>query len=337
MKLRRTADGLIVSDGAGGWVSLPTAVALAGPHGGALSAETTTNLAAFLAAGEASRSAAAAILEHVRGHTEAAADPAAAELPFQPRSLRAFMLWESHLVASSRVLVKRFFSAPVGRAVTAYEAVTGRTFPPLKPKQRFYEVPAFYLANHTALLADGDDMWWPSHTAFLDFELELAFVLARPLVDATPEEARAAVGGFFVLNDWSARDVQAADARKNIFGPVVKSKTFANSIGCDVITADELPDWQRATGRVRVDGEIWCEGTTAGAAHDIGEILAYASTGERLEVGDVISTGCMPTCCGLELDRWIAPGNVVELEIDGIGTLSNKVREDGTPTTRFGG
>lgn len=245
------------------------------------------------------------------------------------------MLWESHLVASSRVLVQRFFPAPAARALTAFETVTGRTFPMLKPKKRFYEVPAFYVANHTALLADGDDMWWPRHTGFLDFELELAFVLARPLVDATPEEAWAAVGGFLVLNDWSARDVQAAEARHSIFGPVVKSKSFANSIGCDVVTADELPDWQRATGRVRVDGDVWCEGTTAGAAHDIGEALAHASAGERLEVGDVVSTGCMPTCCGLELDRWIEPGNVVELEIDGIGTLTNQIREDGTPTTAF--
>ncbi len=336
MKLRRTADGLIVSDGAGGWVSLPAAAGLAGAHSDALSPETTTNLAAFLAGGERTRSAAAALLEQVHGQTEAAGDPAAAQLPFQPRSMRAFMLWESHLVAASRVLVKRFFPAPVSRATTAFEAVTGRTFPMLKPKKRFYEIPAFYVANHTALLADGDDMWWPSHTSFLDFELELAFVLARPLIDATPEEGRAAIGGFFVLNDWSARDVQAADARENIFGPVVKSKTFANSIGYDVITADELPDWQRATGRVRVDGETWCEGTTAEAAHDLGEMLAYASAGERLEAGDVISTGCMPTCCGLELDRWIKPGNVVELEIDAIGTLTNKVREDGTPETAFG-
>ena len=84
-------------------------------------------------------------------------------------------------------------------------------------------------------------MWWPSHTRFLDFELELACVLAKPLVDATPEEALDAVGGWFVLNDWSARDVQADDARRNIFGPVIKAKTFANSIGCDVVTADARP------------------------------------------------------------------------------------------------
>jgi 2-keto-4-pentenoate hydratase/2-oxohepta-3-ene-1,7-dioic acid hydratase in catechol pathway len=98
-----------------------------------------------------------------------------------------------------------------------------------------------------------------------------------------------------------------------------------------VITADELPDWQRATGRVRVDGEVWCEGTTAGAVHDLGAMLAYASAGERLEPGDVISTGTMPGCCGLELDRWIRVGQTVELEIDGIGTLRNEISAAATP------
>ena len=131
-----------------------------------------------------------------------------------------------------------------------------------------------------------------------------------------------------MLNDSSARDVQAEDLRKIPLGPVVKSKTFANSIGADVLTADELPDWQAATGRVRVDGEVWCEGATAGAAHDVGAMLAYASAGERLSPGDTFSTGTMPGCCGLELDRWIELGQTVELEIDGIGTLSNRISAD---------
>jgi 2-keto-4-pentenoate hydratase/2-oxohepta-3-ene-1,7-dioic acid hydratase in catechol pathway len=181
------------------------------------------------------------------------------------------------------------------------------------------------------VLADGQEMWWPSHTRFLDFELELACVLCKPLVDATPEEAVDAVGGWFVLNDWSARDVQADDARRNVFGPVIKSKTFANSIGCDVVTADAVPDWTAMRGRVRVDGKLWCEGTTAHPQHTLGAMLAYASAGERLDAGDVISTGTMPGCCGLELGRWIRPGQTVELEIDGIGTLTNRISSDAAP------
>ena len=175
-------------------------------------------------------------------------------------------------------------------------------------------------------------MWWPSHTKFLDFELELACVLAKPIADATPEEALDAVGGWFVLNDWSARDVQADDARRNVFGPVVKAKTFANSIGCDVLTADALPDWTQATGRVRVDGEELVRGhdrRTRSTA--LGAMLAYACAGEKLDAGDVISTGTMPGCCGLELDRWIRPGQTVELEIDGIGTLTNTISPTAVP------
>jgi 2-keto-4-pentenoate hydratase/2-oxohepta-3-ene-1,7-dioic acid hydratase in catechol pathway len=329
MKLRRTAAGLIAAAGEGRWISLPGARRLAGDS--ELSEAQTTDLIAFLAGGEATRTAAETAVEAVAADPDATADPAVAILPFQPRSMRAFSLWESHYVASARMLVKRFFPPPMARAVGGYERLTGRTFPKLKPNRHFYETPAFYVANHAALLTDGEEMWWPSHTEFLDFELELAFVLARPLADASPAEAAEAVGGWFVLNDWSARDVQAEEARHSVFGPAVKSKTFANSIGADVITADELPDWQAATGRVRVDGEVWCEGATAGAAHDVGAMLAHASAGERLEPGDVISTGTMPGCCGLELDRWIRVGQTVELEIDGIGTLSNRIAAGAGP------
>jgi hypothetical protein len=157
--------------------------------------------------------------------------------------------------------------------------------------------------------------WWPSHTQFLDFELELACVLAKPIADATPQEALDVIGGWFVLNDWSARDVQADDARRNIFGPVVKSKTFANSIGCDVLTADALPDWTRATGRVRVDGEVWCEGSAANPQRTLGAMLAYCCAGEKLDAGDVLSMGTIPGCCGLELDRWIKPGQTVQRRV----------------------
>jgi 2-keto-4-pentenoate hydratase/2-oxohepta-3-ene-1,7-dioic acid hydratase in catechol pathway len=316
MKLRRTSEGLIAAAPDGRWFALPG----------------QTDMVEFLAAGEETRRAAQEALDAAAADPGSTpADRATATLPFRPRSMRAFMLWESHYVASARALVKHFFPPPAAKAVAGYERLTRGTFPKLKPNKRFYETPSFYVANHTALLGDGEEMWWPSHTEYLDFELELAFVLSRPLVDASAEEAAAAVGGWFVLNDWSARDVQAEDLRENPFGPVVKSKTFANSIGLDVLSADALPDWQAVTGRVRVDDMVWCEGTTAGAAHDVGAMLAYASAGERLEPGDVISTGTMPGCCGLELGRWIRPGQTVELEIDGIGTLANRVSAEAKP------
>lgn len=312
MKLRTTPRGLIAQDPDGGrWAPVPG----------------EDDLVSFLAGGETARDRAR---EAIAAATETA-DPADALLPFRPRSIRAYMLWEEHFVNSSRMLVKRFFPRPVPQVVAGYERLTGRTFPKLKPNARYHEAPVFYVANHTSVLADGQEMWWPSHTEALDFELELACVLARPLADATPEEAVEAVGGWFVLNDWTARDVQADDARRNVFGPVIKAKSFATSIGPDVLTADALPDWTAASGRVRIDGEVWCEGRTANPRHSLGEMLAFASAGERLDAGDVISTGTMPGCCGLELDRWVRPGQTVELEIDGIGTLANRISPTASP------
>jgi 2-keto-4-pentenoate hydratase/2-oxohepta-3-ene-1,7-dioic acid hydratase in catechol pathway len=315
MKLRHTTGGLIAHDAERDrWVRLPG----------------ESDLVGFLAEGEPALVRAQAAIAAVDAGS--AADPSTAGLPFTPRSMRAFMLWEAHVVGSSRMLVKHFFPKPVWTVVSTFER-TGRTFPALRPKRGFYDHPTFYMANHTMVVADGQEMWWPSHTKALDFELELACVLRAPLCDATPAQAREAVGAWFILNDWSARDVQADDARHNVFGPVIKSKTFANSIGCDVVTADAFGDWKLATGRVRVDGEVWCEGATADPVHDIGEMLAYASKGERLEAGDVISTGTMPGCCGLELERWIEPGQTIELEIDRIGRLSNRISAQAAPRT----
>lgn len=324
MKLRHSQDGVIVEDRERGrWVSLPRAREM-GETG--LGDEQCREVLALLAGGGKARDEVARLLAAVAGEPGVAGDPGAAGLPFEARSLRAFSLWPAHYEGSARMLVERFFPPPVRRVAAGFERVTRRTFPPFKPNKRFYETPAFYIGNHAAMLADGEEMPWPSHTEFLDFELELACVLARPLgPDPSPAEAREAIGGWLVFNDWSAREVQAEEARHGMFGPAVKSKSFANSLGPDVLTPDELPEWTAATGRARVDGELWCEGGTASPAHGIGELIAYAAAGERLGPGDVISTGTMPGCCGLEHDRWVQPGQTVELEIDGVGTVANRV------------
>lgn len=214
MKLRSTDDGLIAHDPERDrWVRLPE----------------ERDLLALRGEGAPARERAAAA---VAADDAAEADPSTAGLPFRPRSMRAFMLWERHVIDSSRMLVKNFYPARAARVVLGFERLTGKPFPKLKPNARFRETPTFYVANHTSILADGEDMWWPSHTRFLDFELELACVLAKPLVDATPEEALDAVGGWFVLNDWSARDVQADDARRQ--------RVRAGDQGQDVCQFDRL-------------------------------------------------------------------------------------------------
>jgi 2-keto-4-pentenoate hydratase/2-oxohepta-3-ene-1,7-dioic acid hydratase in catechol pathway len=243
----------------------------------------------------------------------------------QPRSLRCFSVYEEHNVAAARTLVKRFWPKPAGVAVGGFERITRRTFPALKPGGSFFSEPSFYVGNHTAVVGDGEELPWPSHTDYLDFELELGFVLAEDVADASPAEAEAAIGGFFVVNDWSARDVQAHEYREGMFGPAVKSKSFATGISPD--SADVLGRWDSLRATARVNGETWSETSTAGAAHSPGDLVAFASRGERLGAGDAFAMGTLPRGCGLELDRWLKPGYEVSLEIEGVGTLTNRVGE----------
>lgn len=277
---------------------------------------------AFLAGGEGVREQAAALVSGA----DAAPLADRALLPFAARSFRDFSIYPEHMEGSARTLVKRFFPKPAGVAVGAFERATGRTFPAIKPKPAFFSDAQYYMGNHTAFITDGETVPWPAYTGYLDFELELGFVIARDVADATAAEGEAAIGGLMIVNDWSARDTQAEEYRSGYFGPVIKTKSFSNSMGPVVVTADELlgrADSLRAS--VTVNGELWTETSTAGAAHGLGDLVARASEGERLGLGDVLATGTLPRGCGLELDRWIQPGDVVELEIEGIGTLANTV------------
>jgi 2-keto-4-pentenoate hydratase/2-oxohepta-3-ene-1,7-dioic acid hydratase in catechol pathway len=279
-----------------------------------------------LLADERLRDAAADVVERSREHDFAGSlelEPAL--LPFEPRALRAFSLYERHHVQAARGLVRRYAPAPARAAVAAYER-SGLTFPALKPKKLFFEKPAFYMGNHLTFVPDGADVRWPPYARDLDYELELAFVLARPVRDVSPEEAEAAIGGFFVINDFSARDVQWRELRETSFGPVVKTKTFANGMGADVVSADEvLSRIDHLTATVHVNREVWGKSNTGGAAHSPGAMVAYASEGEQLQRGEVFAMGTLPGCCGLEIDRWINHGDEVALEIEGVGTLRNRV------------
>ncbi len=246
-------------------------------------------------------------------------------LPFNPLSFRDFMLWEQHFIQSKAGLIRQFKPA-ASKILDLYQSIFRKPHPRLKPPSLFYQVPVYYMGNHIQFYADGQEIPWPSYSDYLDYELELAIIIAKPVYNATPEEALKAVGGFSILNDFSARDQQVKEFLESPFGPVVKAKNFGSSLGSVVVTADEiLPQIHQLSGRVLVNGEQWSQGTTAGMAHSIGEVVAYACLEERLIPGEVLGTGTLPGCAGVEIGRWIKPGDVVRLEIDGIGTLENRV------------
>lgn len=244
-------------------------------------------------------------------------------LPFAPRSFRDFMLYEAHAIDAARGLVRRFMPAAASVA-GAYEAITRRPFPPFKPSRLWYRQPIYYFGNHLTFAADGDDVPCPRFTQALDYELELGFVLARPLRDATPEEAERAIGGFVVLNDFSARDVQLAEMRSG-FGPQ-KAKHFASAMSSILVSADGiLPRWRALKGSVTLNGEIVAECATEGARFSLGEALAHASAGEQLHPGELFGSGTLPGGSGIESGRLLAQGDTISLAIDGIGTVTNRI------------
>ena len=186
------------------------------------------------------------------------------------------------------------------------------------------------MGNHLAFVTDGAAIPVPSYTRALDYELELGCVLAHGLLDATPQEAEAAIGGFVVFNDFSARDVQHAEMLSG-FGPQ-KAKHFRNAISSVVVTADEvLPHWRALKGSVRINGKLDLRSrpppTRAGRW---ARPSPTPSRSERLYPGEFFGSGTLPGGSGIETGRLLAAGDVIEIGIDRIGTLTNRIvaRED---------
>jgi len=244
-------------------------------------------------------------------------------LPFRPASLRDFMLSEAHAVNAGRGMIRRFKPGLVP-IVDAYERITRRTFPMLRPKPLWYEEPIYYFSNHLNTVTDGAVIDWPSYTGALDYELELAFVVTRPLLDATMDEALGAVGGFLILNDFSARDVQLPEMRSG-FGPQ-KAKHFINAISSTVVTANEiLPRIDDVHGEVLINGERISVTSAAGMQHSIADVLVHISNSERVHPGEMFGLGTMPGGSGMENDHWLEPGDEIEMRIDRIGSLRNVI------------
>src|ERR1700757_988931 len=166
MHLRTTSDGTLIEQD-GRWVALSRVLQAAGNDDAQLALAATDALA-FLRADDTVRATAQQLVKAAASDPAVAGDPATADIPFTPRSMRAFMLWESHVIGSGRMLVKNFFPPAAWKVVSSFERVTGRPFPKLKPTQGFYDHPTFYMGNHTMVLPDGAQMWWPSHTKALD-------------------------------------------------------------------------------------------------------------------------------------------------------------------------
>jgi fumarylacetoacetate (FAA) hydrolase len=186
----------------------------------------------------------------------------------------------------------------------------------LEVPSAWYELPVFYFSNPAAIYRDGEAVPRPTDTRMLDYELELACVIGdqgRPV-------------GFTVMNDWSARDLQMKEMQVGL-GPA-KGKDFATSLGPELVSADELPTDLDMRAVARVNGQVRSDSRTGAMYWTWDELLAAAARNTPgLQPGDVIGSGTVGRGCILEHGdgRWLEPGDEVELEIDGIGVLRNRV------------
>jgi len=186
-------------------------------------------------------------------------------------------------------------------------------------------IPVYYKGNRRSIVGPGDVVQWPSYTEKLDYECEIAAVVGRGGRDLPATSAGEHVFGYTVMNDWSARDVQR-DEMACWLGPA-KAKDFATTLGPWLVTPDEWSPEEPHAMQVLVDGEVWSSGVTTGRRWSFAEMLAWVSRDEDLYPTDVLGSGTFGGGCGLDLDRWLPASCTVELRVEGLGSLVNRVQK----------
>ncbi|MDX2178784.1 MAG: fumarylacetoacetate hydrolase family protein [Bryobacteraceae bacterium] len=179
--------------------------------------------------------------------------------------------------------------------------------------EEWYQIPVYYKSGHHNILGPDDDVRWPAFTEKLDYELELACVIGRGNE----------IAGYTIFNDFSARDIQRREMKVRL-GPA-KGKDWASALGPALVTPDEIGDPYSLTMTARINGEEWSRGTSANMHWKFEQMIEFLTWDDFLVPGDVIGSGTVGTGCGLELDRWIQRGDTVELEIERIGVLRNRI------------
>ncbi|MGY1602206.1 fumarylacetoacetate hydrolase family protein [Geodermatophilus sp. SYSU D00815] len=235
--------------------------------------------------------------------------------PLQPPTVRDFVAFEEHVEG-------------VRKAIDGQAGVVAE----------WYQAPTFYFTNPYALIGAHDDVAVPPGSQRFDFELEVAVVVGRDGTSLTPEAARDHVFGYTILNDWSARDLQAREMKVNL-GPA-KGKDSATTLGPWLVTADELEPYRDDEGFLALDMRVSVNDVEIGQdlLSNMGwpfeDLVSYASRGTWVRAGDVLGSGtCGNGGCLAEL--WgtrgeaapppLQPGDVVEMTVEGIGTVRNRV------------
>jgi len=259
-----------------------------------------------------------AALEEARGHLRKAARTVAltdirllAPVP-EPRQMRDFLVFEQH-IRNARAM------GPTFRGGARLDPAT------VEIPKVWYEQPIYYKCNRFSVIGTGQDILWPRYCKLLDYELEFGIILGRGGKNIPREAARGHIFGFCIFNDVSARDAQMREMAGQL-GPA-KGKDFdtGNVLGPWLVTADEIADPYNLAMVARINGEEWSRGNSGAMHHKFEDMIAHVSMEETLHAGEFFGSGTVGGGCGLELGRFLKPGDVVELEVQGLGVLRNCV------------
>jgi len=210
------------------------------------------------------------------------------------------------------------------RDCSAFEEHVRNSAGPRGVPEQWYRHPTYYKGNPASVVGSGVPVCRPANETRMDYELEFAVVIGTTGRDITVAAAHRHIAGYTVFNDISCRDLQLAEMRA-FLGPA-KGKDFdgGNVLGPYLVTPDDFDPTAPNTMVARIDGEEWSRGRTDSIHYSVAEIISYISRGETLYPGDVIGLGTVGGGCGLELGRYPALGQEVELDIAGLGVLRNR-------------
>ena len=197
----------------------------------------------------------------------------------------------------------------------------------------FYAFEQHVKTNHRAVIGPDDVVISPKKSKKLDYELEIACVIGKEGRNISREQAEEYIFGYCIMNDWSARDLQATEMKVGL-GPA-KGKDFATSLGAYLVTKEELDIYRNGDRyelemTAHVNGKLLSKGNFRDIYYTFAEMIERASEDVTLYPGDVIGSGTVGTGCILELgtEEWLQDGDVVELTITGLGTLRNTVKKE---------
>jgi 2-keto-4-pentenoate hydratase/2-oxohepta-3-ene-1,7-dioic acid hydratase in catechol pathway len=284
-----------------------------------------SSMQALIEAGEPAldraRELVAAAARGGRGLIDATAVKLLAPLPTPPQ-MRDFLCFEKHLIqAFTQIQRMRAAAAPDPEKARREVEKQGA----YKPPPSWYERPSFYKPSRFAVCGTGQDVKWPDYSKTIDYELEFACVIGKGGRDIPEDKARAHIFGYTIFNDLSARDEQSLEMLNNL-GPG-KGKDFDNSnpIGPCIVTADEIPDPYALDMIVRVNGEERGRGNSREMHWKYEDCIAFVARDETIHPGELFCSGTVANGSGLETGRYVAPGEVVELEVEKIGVLRNRI------------